>query len=249
MRKVKVVWGLAILLAVVILATSIPNFYLVVLGVGVPLFLGVMSFSIKSQFFLKSVLKTTENNVLLSFDDGPDPVNTPQILDILKEHDATALFFLIGKKVNGNEALVRRIHEEGHLLGSHSFSHDPKMGFWSKLKVTTDISDGHEGLLTVVPEAGNLYRPPFGVINPTIAMAIKNCGLQSVGWTVRSFDTVKKDPEKLLNRLKRKIKINGSDIVLLHDTQSQTVSILDSLIVDLKKRGLTLKACLKAELN
>jgi len=247
MRKVKIVLGIAILLAVVILVTSVPNFYLVVLGVGVPLFLIGMSFSIRSQFFLKSVLKTTENNVLLSFDDGPDPVNTPLILDILKEHGATALFFLIGKNVNGNEALVRRIHEEGHLLGSHSFSHDPKMGFWNMLKVTKDISAGHEGLLKIVPEAGNLYRPPFGVINPTIALAIGNCGLQSVGWTVRSFDTVKKDPHKLLNRLNRKI--NGSDIVLLHDTQTQTVSILDSLIVNLKKRELTLRACLKAELN
>ena len=240
MSQVQVVWGIAGLLAVAVLASSVSYYYLVIPVFGAVLFLFGMSFRIKSQFFLKSVLRTTEINVLLSFDDGPDPVNTPLVLDILKKHGVTAMFFLIGKKIAGNEALVQRIHAEGHLLGSHSYSHDSKIGFWFREKVLADIGNGHNALLKAIPNAGYWYRPPFGVTNPTIAAAINNCGLQSVAWSVRSFDTASNDPDRLLKKLKHNI--NGSDIVLLHDTQVHTVSILEPLIVELKSRNLTLKA-------
>lgn len=240
MSKVQVVLGIAGLLVAAILASSVSYYYVILPVVGAALFLFGMSFRIRSQFFLRSVLTTNENNVLLSFDDGPDPVNTPLVLDILKKHGVTAMFFLIGKKIAGNEALLQRIHDEGHLLGSHSFSHDPKIGFWARGKVTADIDNGHKTLLKVIPEAGNWYRPPFGVTNPTIAAAISSCGVQSVAWSVRSFDTSSKDPDRLLKRLKKNI--NGSDIVLMHDTQVNTVSILEPLILELKSRNLTLKA-------
>ncbi|WPR75902.1 polysaccharide deacetylase family protein [Algoriphagus sp. NG3] len=240
MTKMHVVMIAVAIVALAILLTPVSNFYLLALVLGIFLFFGAMSLRIGAQFFLNSILTTSEGNVLLSFDDGPDPVNTPLILDILKKHNVTSVFFLIGKKVKGNEVLVRRIHEEGHLLGSHSFSHAPTMGFWNREKTTADIGDGHAELLKIIPQAGNLYRPPFGVTNPAIAYAIRKCGLQSVGWTVRSFDTIRKEPSEMLNRLKRSIK--GSDIVLMHDTQPHTISILDPLILELKKRKLTLKA-------
>lgn len=240
MTKVQSVFGITILAAVEILLTSISNYYLIVLVVGVSLFLFGMSMFLRAQFFVKSIFRSTENNVLLSFDDGPDPINTPVVLEILKRHNAKAMFFLIGQKVKGNEALVQRMQEEGHLLGSHSYSHHPNIGLWSKSRTTSDIQRGHEELLKVVPHAGNWYRPPFGLTNPTIAFALKKCSLKSIGWSVRSYDTVKKDPKKLLESLKQKIK--GSDIVLLHDTQDLTVSILEPLILELKSRNLSLKA-------
>lgn len=240
MSKIQIVLVTTVLIALAILLTSISNLYLILLGLGVVVFLFVMSMLIQAQFFVTSIVQTTENNVLLSFDDGPDPVNTPLVLDILKRQGATAMFFLIGNKLKGNEALIQRMYEEGHLIGSHSYSHDPKIGLWGKQRTILDIGSGHELLLQVVPEVGRWYRPPFGVTNPTIAFALKECGLQSIGWTVRSFDTVKKDPKTLLDKLKRIIK--GSDIVLLHDTQGHTVSILEPLIIELKRRGLTLKA-------
>ncbi|PZX48706.1 polysaccharide deacetylase family protein [Algoriphagus chordae] len=240
MSKTQVVLVIAILAAIRILLTSISNYYLIALALGLVLFLFGMSMFLRAQFFVESIFKTSENNVLLSFDDGPDPLNTPLILDILNKQGATAMFFLIGKKIKGNEALVQRIHAEGHLLGSHSFSHDSKIGLWNKLRTRTDIAKGHEELLKVVPSAGNWYRPPFGLTNPNIASALKECGFSSVGWSVRSFDTVKSDPKKLLENLSQEIK--GSDIVLLHDTQELTVSLLESLIIALKSRNLTLKA-------
>ncbi|WP_339864439.1 polysaccharide deacetylase family protein [uncultured Algoriphagus sp.] len=240
MTKPQVVFGVAILAAVTILLTSVSNYYLIALMVCVSLFLFGMSMFLRAQFFVKSIFRSSENNVLLSFDDGPDPLNTPIVLDILKKNGATAMFFLIGKKLKGNEALIRRIHEEGHLLGSHSFSHDPKMGLWDKARTAADIEKGHEELLKIVPGAGDWYRPPFGLTNPNIAAALMKCGLKSIGWSVRSFDTVKKDPTKLLDKLTQEIK--GSDIVLLHDTQDITVSLLETLILELKSRNLTLKA-------
>ena len=243
MNKVQIVLILTLVAAIGILWTSISNYYLIALLFGMTLFLFSMSMAIRAQFYVQSISRTKEKGVLLSFDDGPDPVYTPVILDILKKHHAKAMFFRIGKKIKGNEALLRRMQDEGHLLGSHSYSHDPKLGFWTKKKVTEDISQGHGELLRVIPGAGNYYRPPFGVTNPTIALALKKCGLHSVAWSVRSFDTRKKDPDKLLKMLTGKIK--GSDIVLLHDTQSITVSILEPLILELQSRNLTLKAELK----
>ena len=151
MTKPQVVFGVAILAAVTILLTSVSNYYLIALMVCVSLFLFGMSMFLRAQFFVKSIFRSSENNVLLSFDDGPDPLNTPIVLDILKKNGATAMFFLIGKKLKGNEALIRRIHEEGHLLGSHSFSHDPKMGLWDKARTAADIEKGHEELLKIVP--------------------------------------------------------------------------------------------------
>lgn len=240
MSKIQVVLLLVLTAAIGIFLSSISNYYLIALILVTASFLIVMSMFLRAQFFVKSIVRTTENNVLLSFDDGPDPVNTPLVLDILKKHNIKAMFFLIGKKVKDNEAVVQRIQDEGHLLGSHSFSHDPKIGFWNRSQTTQDIEKGHRELLNIIPGAGNWYRPPFGVTNPAIAFALKTCGLQSVAWSLRSFDTMKKDPNKLLESLKGKIK--GSDIVLLHDTQKITVSILEPLILDLKSKKLTLKA-------
>ncbi len=243
MRKVTVFYLVVVPGIALLILSGVP---LYVPGIGVVLaglFLLVMSMSPKAGFFMESVLHTAPGNVLLSFDDGPDPEHTVRILDILKKHGVTAMFFLIGQKIPGNEELVRRIAAEGHMIGSHSLNHSPWMGFYATESTRREILDGHAQLLAVVPEAGPWFRPPFGVGNPTIAKVLAQHRMQSVGWSVRSYDTVKKDPEKLLKKLSKSIK--GSDIVLLHDTQSITAEVLEPLVLALKNKNLTLKATLK----
>lgn len=207
-------------------------------GIGIPLF--IFSMSPRIGFFVRSIQKTSSGNVLLTFDDGPDPEKTPVILEILKRHGAKAQFFLIGKKISGQEHLVRQMVEEGHLIGSHSYNHTPWIGFFGKSRAKDEIWQAHKALLDLEPEAGRWFRPPFGVTNPHIASALNELNLRSVAWSVRSFDTVRKNPDKLAKKLIDQIK--GSDIVLLHDTKAVTLEALEPLIVGLKKKNLTLKA-------
>ena len=194
-------------------------------------------------FFIQSITRTIPGNVLLTFDDGPDPERTPAILEILRKHEAKAMFFLIGRKIEGQEKLIQDMAKEGHMIGSHSQNHLPWMGFMGRSQVEQELGQAHSILQKVVPYAGNWFRPPFGVTNPILAKASRKLGLQSVAWTVRSFDTARHNPENLVKTLLSQIK--GSDIVLLHDTQQVTVDALEALILGLKKKNYTLKAQLK----
>ena len=80
---------------------------------------------IGSNFFINVIcsLKTTEKVVAISFDDGPDPANTPRLLKTLKENGTGAAFFCIGNKINASQELLKQIDDEGHIIGNHSFSH------------------------------------------------------------------------------------------------------------------------------
>lgn len=243
MFKTRVAFSLLALGSIGILLSPIPNHFVILWALLILGFLFAMSMNIRANFFVKSINKTKENQVLLTFDDGPDSQFTPQVLDLLKKYEVRAMFFLIGNKIKGNETLVQRIHQEGHLLGSHSFSHLSSMGIKGYDWVLSDIQKGHEALLEILPDVGMWYRPPFGVTNPAISRALKELELQSVGWSCRSLDTVQKNPEKLLNRILSRVK--GTDIVLLHDTQSQTLEILEELIVTLKNKKNKLNAGLE----
>src|SRR5690606_30010811 len=97
------------------------------------------SFQIKWNYHLKSLnhnYKTSKNYISITFDDGPNPNFTPKVLKLLKEYNAKATFFLIGNKAEAQPEIVRQIINEGHTVGSHSFSHSKNFGFFSTEKVT-----------------------------------------------------------------------------------------------------------------
>ena len=98
-------------------------------------FFGIIVFGaarIDSNFFIETICKgdTTEKVIALTFDDGPDATHTPPLLDFLKKHELLATFFCIGKKIDEQEDLVKRIDREGHLLGNHSYSHSKVFDFF-----------------------------------------------------------------------------------------------------------------------
>lgn len=134
--------------------------------------------------------KTDRKVVYLTFDDGPHPPETERVLDVLRERGARATFFLIGSKVSGNEAVLRRMLEEGHALGLHTYSHTGTFPLLSFDKMLADVNEGKRAVESVAGKKISLFRPPFGVTNPTIAKVIRTLGLQTVGWDVRSFDTM-----------------------------------------------------------
>ena len=194
--------------------------FLIVLTLGV-LFL-------KFNYFLPSITRFSTKECLLTFDDGPHPDYTPQVLDILKEKNVKAVFFVIGEKAEQYPEIVKRIINEGHLIGNHSYSHNKFMAMFPTTTLIEDLEKCQLILHNITGEENQLFRAPIGYTNPNFGRAIKALNLHSIGWSLRSYDTLNNEKSKLLNRLVTKTK--AGDIVLLHDNLPQTVSILQEYI-------------------
>jgi len=187
------------------------------------------------NFHLTSInnLNTTEKKVVLTFDDGPH-ANTVKVLQVLKKHDVKALFFIIGKNIQGNEAILKQIVADGHQIGNHSFSHHNWIDVWSTKNVTKDFAACQKLIEHYQPNT-KLFRPPYGVTNPNIAKALKQLNLKSIGWNVRSYDTSIKDVEKIKQRVLSQLKPGA--IILLHDRLDFMPELLETLIPAIKEKG------------
>ncbi len=205
-------------------------FYSIILFIG--------SVRMRWNFYLTSqnkIISNIENKkyVVLSFDDGPCQ-NTIKILDILHEASVPAVFFLIGNNIKSNEAIVKRIISEGHQVGNHSYFHRANFDLQSVKKMTEELLACNDSIEKVTLQKTVFFRPPYGVTNPNLAKAVKNTGLKSIGWNVRSFDTIAKNEDRLIASILSKIK--HESIILLHDRCDITVRILPTLIQKLKQR-------------
>lgn len=193
------------------------------------------SFDIQLGYFVNSIThkRTRVKEVALTFDDGPTAL-TPQFLDLLQEHQIKATFFCIGKQIEQYPETFKRILAEGHTIGNHTYSHSQSTGFLSPSKMTDEIQKCDDVILSVGNTATTLYRPPFGVTNPSIAKAIKRTGKKSIGWNVRSLDTIIDDEKKIYKRIIRRMK--PGSIILLHDTSKKTYRVLVDLLQFLKDK-------------
>lgn len=191
--------------------------------------------NIRANFFVSSKNRIDENRyIALTFDDGP-VAYTAEILDVLQEQNVKATFFCIGKQVEDNTALLKRIDDEGHIVANHSFSHSTGFDWQSSSKMLEELQDTNKAIYTAIGKTPAFFRPPYGITNPNLSRAIRSSGMLSIGWSVRSFDTVIKDEEKLTARILERM--NGGDIILLHDTMSITHKILTNLIVKAREKG------------
>lgn len=226
-------------IALFVLLHSMLSTFLSVLITVVVLFswIGFNIFSIKHSAFLKSIcrIRTKEKIVFLSFDDGPSDKFTPLILDALKRNNIQAVFFCIGQQAELFPEHVRRISVEGHQIGNHTYSHDWKNSFKSSGIIAAEINRTQDILFEIAGSKTSLFRPPFGITNPSIAKALTSLGMRSVGWDIRSFDTMSKDPQKLICRVSKQLR--PGSIILLHDNREITCRILNELIETIQKKG------------
>lgn len=194
------------------------------------------SFDIGLNYFVNSInhKRTKIREVALTFDDGPTEF-TPKFLDLLKENNIKATFFCIGKQIEKYPEIFQRIVAEGHTVGNHTFSHAHNTGFLSASKMIEEIERCDEIMLKTAHLKTKLYRPPFGVTNPNIARAIKRTDKKSIGWNVRSLDTITEDEKKIYRKVTKRLK-KGS-IILLHDTSEKTFTVLADLLVFLKDKN------------
>jgi peptidoglycan-N-acetylglucosamine deacetylase len=198
------------------------------------LFLGTVR--IGMRFFLPS--KNSGNDklphVALTFDDGPDAA-TLDVAACLERHDVRGTFFLIGHKIEINPQIVNTLHQSGHLVGSHSYFHKWFLPLRFPAVQISEILRTNALIERIINKKPRWYRPPFGITNPWVAKAVKQTDMVSVGWSVRSFDTVIGAGDLLSKRLKSRVK-NGS-VILLHDGGTGLVGFLDTFIPWLKQSG------------
>lgn len=197
----------------------------------------VVSTNVQFNFFVKAYNQNPdypENVVALSFDDGPVE-ETLKILDILDKFEASAAFFCVGKNIQKNPEIFKEIISRGHIVGNHTFSHTRKMGFLSSKTILKEIKDCDEIAEKTTGLKLNLFRPPFGIINPKTKKALHNTGHQVIGWNIRPYDAVTKSPEVIINRITKNLK--SGDLILLHDNMPKTAAILEQLLVILKQRN------------
>jgi peptidoglycan/xylan/chitin deacetylase (PgdA/CDA1 family) len=198
----------------------------------------ILSFVPCSEFHHRPVIcraETTDHVVFLTFDDGPDPILTPKILEILDLYEIPATFFIIGKKIHGNEELLRQIVQKGHSLGNHSFSHARLWDFFSGGRIRNEL---YLTSMLLSRETGislQFFRPPYGVINPMVHRGLKKTGLTVVGWNRRSLDTLGNDKSRILKRTTGNLK--PGDILLFHDTSRVTAEVLEEVIQKVRSGG------------
>jgi peptidoglycan/xylan/chitin deacetylase (PgdA/CDA1 family) len=167
-------------------------------------------------------IKTSEKRLYLTFDDGPDPASTPGLLDILRKHKISAVFFCNGDAAEKYPALIHLIRQGGHLIGNHGYSH---LNGWrtDAVKYVNDIIRASKLTSDVI------FRPPFGRLSIRQARLLRLYKL--VFWDIMAYDfDISFGSEKSLDILKRKIR-SGS-IIVLHDTASSCANeILDEFIL------------------
>lgn len=202
--------------------------YLIVLYVAVT--------RIRWNYFLDSIHSGNENGISLTFDDGPNTEFTEKTLDILKKHQAKATFFIIGKNISGNENILKRIDNEGHIIGNHSYSHVYWFNSLPAKRIIKDIAQCNQLLTNIIGKKPNFFRIPFGLTSPNLQRALNNTSYASIGWDFRSFDTMAKSSETLLSKLKKNAKT--SSIILLHDNNNFTLEALDSFLEYCTKNGI-----------
>ncbi len=169
--------------------------------------------------------------VLLTFDDGPHPTLTPKVLDALKEHDAKAVFFVLGSRVKatGGKAIVKRAFDDGHRIGNHSFSH-PDLTKLSEAKVRDELQRTEDLIIEFLTDH-KLFRPPFGAHNATVDEVVRDMNYNMVLWTVDSNDwKAENKPKRWVNLSVDTIRKRGHSVFLCHDIHPTTVNNLPEFL-------------------
>lgn len=199
---------------------------------------------------ITELTKGKEKVAYLTFDDGPSISVTPKILDILKEEEVKATFFVIGKSVEIYPEIVKRAYEEGHYIANHGYDHNNKKMYKSEENFInevkkTDIAIGKA--IGIENYCSHLFRFPNGFMSPQnkskkmqAVKLLQQMNYTYIDWNCLNLDSVKKyTKEQLLNNLKKTSKDKGTLVILMHDTKdvSDSSKVLKESIEYLKSQG------------
>lgn len=232
------IWALStFVMAAAVWYWHLPLFFLLVPSLFWISWISVGVACIQWQFFLPVLYRghTDKKEICLTFDDGPHPVYTPQVLDLLASSGVRAGFFCIGRQVAAHPELLKRILAEGHEVGNHTYTHSTFIGFSRKKRWLQEIRETDTGIKDLSGVSPVFFRPPFGITTPHLAAAVRETGHRVVGWNIRPYDTVSQPPERIIRKI-----LHGTapgSIILLHDTHERILPVLRKIIPDLQKQG------------
>jgi peptidoglycan/xylan/chitin deacetylase (PgdA/CDA1 family) len=172
--------------------------------------------------------------VALTFDDGPGPF-TDRLLQILKDNDAKATFFLIGNKVAANPAGAKRIADAGMEIGNHTWEH-PNMTMLPTDDIAGQFSRSNDAITAATGRTPTLWRPAGGLSDDVVRQAAGRFGLAEILWDVIPFDWIN-DSNTPATRYMLMTQIKPGSVVLFHDTYSSTVDLVYQFIPVLKANG------------
>jgi peptidoglycan-N-acetylglucosamine deacetylase len=189
-------------------------------------------------------IKSQKNKIAITFDDGPSPIWTPQILDELKKANVKATFFMVGHHVQKYPDVAKRVAEEGHDIGNHGFAHSVVL-YYTPAEIEEEIKYTEHVIRQVTGYTTKIFRPPKAWITWSLKEKIRSMGYETVLWSLNSKDWVAFDHKMMVRYLIRHVK--GGDILLFHDSgnvlsheggdRSQTVKALPILISALRQKG------------
>ena len=189
-------------------------------------------------------LPGTPDAVSITFDDGPNPVATPLILDTLRDEGVHATFFVLGRHAEQWPALVRRIADEGHQIGNHGFWHR-KLHRRTPAYVREDLTRGTDAIMQASGGVRpTVFRAPHGFRSPWVTPIAASLGQRTIGWSLGVWDSARPGANEIVRRALAGLR--GGSILLLHDgdgydpagDRTQTAEALPLIIRGLRQRGL-----------
>jgi len=205
--------------------------FTIIFALGVPF--------IRMQYFCPAICrgKPGRMRVALTFDDGPDPIATPALLELLRRENVPATFFLIGRNVDAHPDIAKQIAGDGHLIGNHTYNHRWSSTFTWATSIAREMSTTQEAIQRATGVISKYFRPPIGLTTPHFQNALERVGLTLVGWDVRPMDSAQ-PPTVVIERVLKNVR-DGS-IVLLHDGNvpaEKIIEIVGTIVRELRSRG------------
>jgi peptidoglycan/xylan/chitin deacetylase (PgdA/CDA1 family) len=176
----------------------------------------------------------------LTFDDGPDPQHTPALLDLLRQHQVRATFFLIGSKAEREPQLVRRMLAEGHRLGNHSYTH-PDFNRLSLAGKMAEIDRTDRVLETFDGSRHHGVRPPSGAFSLALTLRLARERRRLMYWSYDSLDYQRRPPAELVTAMRARPPRPG-DVMLMHDDGDCCIRMLETLLPQWRSEGFEFRA-------
>ena len=213
---------------------------LVLIAVGAGVFLQ------GAGLFARPILAARPENaagkLALTFDDGPDPVHTRQVMELLEAAGQRGTFFVIGRRAEAHADLLKELVQRGHALGNHSWHHAHTTPFLAPKKLAEDLRRAQGLMEQTTGHAPRWFRPPVGILSPRVVEAAKLAQLELVGWSKNARDGVAASVEAATQRLLAGLKPGA--ILVLHDAaergdrQPIAADVLTRILKEMQARGL-----------
>jgi len=211
---------------------------------GFLLLCAVAPFFPRFSFYVPTITrgKSGKKAVALTFDDGPDPKTTPELLRLLQKHGVTATFFVTGKKTSEHPGLVKKILLQGHSIGNHTYAHDHLVFLRSSKLLMKEIESTQNtvGEFGITPLA---FRSPAGITSPRLRKVLKETNLYNVSYSCRAIDGGNRWIRNLSRRILKRIR--PDDIILLHDIRPKKEDLfrywlneIDLILLGIERKGL-----------